>query len=68
MGAKLQLLFVTSKFLGGKMKGICKSGLMALCYAIKRAVERMRISTALSYDAVDMPPLSRDIFCEMRIT
>lgn len=34
MGAKLQLLFVTSKFLGGKMKGICKSGLMALCYAM----------------------------------
>ncbi len=37
MGAKLQLLFVTSKFLGGKMKGICKSGLMALCYAIKKS-------------------------------
>ncbi len=37
MGAKLQLLFVTSKFLGGKMKGICKSGLMALCYVIKKS-------------------------------
>lgn len=30
MGAKLQLLFVTSKFLGGKMKGIYKGGLMTL--------------------------------------
>lgn len=37
MGAKLQLLFVTSKFLGGKMKGIYKGGLMTLCHAIKKS-------------------------------